>query len=41
LAKINIRCYKDKSNDFRALWFEILEQREIANELGKIDLRWS
>jgi hypothetical protein len=38
LAKINIRFYKEQSNAFRALWFEILEQREIANDSWKIDL---
>ena len=38
LAKINIRFYKEQSNAFRALRFEILERREIANESWMIDL---
>jgi hypothetical protein len=38
LAKINIRFYKEQSNAFRTLRFEILGQREIADEAWKIDL---
>jgi hypothetical protein len=37
-AKIYIRFYKEQSNAFRTLRFEILGQREIANESWKIDL---
>lgn len=38
LAKINIKFYKEQSNEFRALKYEVLERREMLNDSWKIDL---
>ncbi|CAG2218591.1 unnamed protein product [Mytilus edulis] len=38
LAKINIKFYKEQSNSFRQLKYEVLKKREMGNETWKLDL---
>ncbi|VDI55511.1 Hypothetical predicted protein [Mytilus galloprovincialis] len=38
LAKINIKFYKEQSNSFQKLKYEVFEKREIENKSWKLDL---
>ncbi|VDI53447.1 Hypothetical predicted protein [Mytilus galloprovincialis] len=37
LAKINIKFYKEQSNSFQKLKYEVFEKREIENKSWKLD----